>query len=277
MPTRPESRSDARPATAVPVAARTGPALALAVLGSVVGAVFTTRLGHAGECGALAGAELVPVVSRTFTTRLAGERGGVRATAIFVLSAAALAITVTGFTFTEIATGRPVIGGEEGTTTCPVSGVMRGTGTSGASTPTQGPTPVEPTVEAEVHVYCAVAAGTCVATVASAGEEALGVTSVVTADDVLVPVVDPTEPSGPTEPWTVAADECLGAFLEQGQSCQVVAVAAPDTVGPGPTRPHCLSSTPTSPARRRPLSSSSRHDVRRLPPGGGRGHRNSAE
>jgi hypothetical protein len=175
------------------------------VLGSVVGAVFTTRLGHAGEWGALAGAALVPVVSTTFTTRLAGERGGVRATAICVLSAAALAITVTGFTFTEIATG-PVLGGEEGTTTFPVSSVMPGTGTNGSSTPTQGPTPVEPTAGTELHADCAVAAGTCVVTLGSVGHEALEVSSVVTADKAFVPVVDPGTSGSGTHQATLVVE-----------------------------------------------------------------------
>jgi pSer/pThr/pTyr-binding forkhead associated (FHA) protein len=224
---------------AAPVAARTGPALALAVLGSVVGAVFTTRLGHAGEWGALAGAGLGPVVSTTFTTRLAGEHGTVRAAAICLLSTAALAITVTGFTFTEIAAGRPVLGGDDGrSTTFPVPDVVAGPGTTDPPEPTTTASlPAGGKAAAEVQQECGVAWGTCVITVTSTGDEALEVSAVATVDESFVPAGDVAgdvaEPPGSTAPWAVTADECLGTVLERGETCRVVAAVDPTASGPG--------------------------------------------
>jgi pSer/pThr/pTyr-binding forkhead associated (FHA) protein len=246
MPT-PSSGSSAgtrtRSEDAAPVAARTGPALALAVLGSVVGAAFTTRLGSAGEWGALAGAALGPVVSTTFTTRLSGERGTVRAAAICLLSTAALAITVTGFTFTEIAAGRPVLGGNDGgSTTFPVPDVVAGPRTiDPPDSPTTAPSPAERKAAAEIQQECGIALGTCVVTVTSTGDEALTVSAVATVDESFVPAGDTVEgvagdtvePPGSTAAWAVSAGECLGTRLERGEMCRVVASVDPTASGPG--------------------------------------------
>ncbi|GAA2711065.1 FHA domain-containing protein [Actinoplanes palleronii] len=80
-----------------------GGALLLAVAGSVVGTVLTDAAGT-GPWGTLAGAAIGPLVSTTFSTRHAGEKGRVRAAAIGILSVSALFITWAGVSVAETAT-----------------------------------------------------------------------------------------------------------------------------------------------------------------------------
>ncbi len=84
-------------------------ALGLAILGSIVGMVLTTKI-ELGPWGGLAGAVLGPLLSATFTTRKAGERGRVRLGAICALSALALVITIVGFAAAPDKVTKPLIG-----------------------------------------------------------------------------------------------------------------------------------------------------------------------
>jgi hypothetical protein len=111
-------------------------ALLLAVLGSVVGTVLLSALeGDAfhGQWWRLVGAAAGPVISTTFTTRQAGEKGVVRGAIIVLLSSGALLITVSGTSLSEFASRAPVLSqSDEGTSTFPVPGLsdrMSGPGT----------------------------------------------------------------------------------------------------------------------------------------------------
>ena len=73
-------------------------ALTAATLASVAGTVLPAAFG-AGKLGTLAGTALGPVIASVFTTRSRAGRG--RVVAIVVLSAVALIVAVTGFTFAE--------------------------------------------------------------------------------------------------------------------------------------------------------------------------------
>jgi hypothetical protein len=86
-----------------------GNALGLAVLGSVVGTILTASIGT-GRWGVLVAAVIGPVLSATFTTRRAGERGRVRLGAIVALSALALIISITGFALTPAEVKEPLVG-----------------------------------------------------------------------------------------------------------------------------------------------------------------------
>jgi len=87
-------------------------ALGLAILGSVVGMVLTTKI-DLGPWGGLAGATIGPVLSATFTTRRAGERGRVRLGAMCALSALALVITISGFAVAPADLKEPLVGEDD--------------------------------------------------------------------------------------------------------------------------------------------------------------------
>jgi hypothetical protein len=72
----------------------------------------------------LVGAAVGPVISTTFTTKQAGERGRVRAAITVLVSSAALFITVSGTSLTEFASRTPVLpSAERGSSTFPVPGL----------------------------------------------------------------------------------------------------------------------------------------------------------
>jgi hypothetical protein len=85
-----------------------GGALMLAVLGAVVSTTLTGASG-AGPWGTLVGAAVGPVVTTTFTTKKAGEKGRVRTAAIVILSLTALVITVVGIGIADRAAGHSVM------------------------------------------------------------------------------------------------------------------------------------------------------------------------
>ncbi|HEX6074926.1 MAG TPA: FHA domain-containing protein [Micromonosporaceae bacterium] len=78
-----------------------GMALLLAVAGSLVGTILVGFVG-VDTWGSLAGAAIPPMITATFTTKGTVEKGRVRTWAIVILSAVALAITVTGVSAAEL-------------------------------------------------------------------------------------------------------------------------------------------------------------------------------
>lgn len=123
-----------------------GSALLLALLGSVVGTTLLSALeGDTFEGGPwwrLVGAAVGPVISTTFTTKQAGEKGRVRAAIIVLVSSAALFVTVSGTSLTEFASRTSVLPStEEGSSTFPVPGLssrMSGNESEGSGTGTGG-------------------------------------------------------------------------------------------------------------------------------------------
>jgi hypothetical protein len=121
-------------------------ALLLALLGSVVGTTLLSALEsdafEGGPWWRLVGAAVGPVISTTFTTKQAGEKGRVRAAIIVLVSSAALFITVSGTSLTEFASRTPVLpSSDEGGSTFPVPGLssrMSGNGSDGSGTGTGG-------------------------------------------------------------------------------------------------------------------------------------------
>lgn len=189
------------------------PALLLAVGGSVVGAALTSAMGT-GAWGSLAGAAVAPVVSTAFSTRRAGEKGRVRVAAIVVLSAIALAVTWSSVSLAERATGSAVLPGagertrtfpgltKKETSTPPVGGVaLRAT-----TTVECGAAALDSTVQCEEPVV-----------VTSTGSARLRLTSV--------------ELAGAHPEDFRAGDECVGAWLDTGESCAITVRFAPSDTG----------------------------------------------
>jgi hypothetical protein len=192
-------------------------ALLLAILGSAVGTIITSAFGSA-QWGALAGAAIGPVISTTFSTKRTGETGRVRSATIILLSAGALLITVTGFTFADQVVGKSVLPGAHqrlGTffplpkppVTPPPSGDTPGiqvqpTGTLDCGTATVG-----------VDTPCAQPV-----TITSTGTGVLRIIS-----------IDVIEPDGQD---FIASQDCVGESLNPHQSCDVQIGFQPTAAGP---------------------------------------------
>lgn len=176
-------------------------ALLLAVLGSVIGATLTNACGS-GTWGVLAGAVLGPVVSTTFSTKRTGEKGRVRNATILILSAGALLITFTGFTFADGMTGKSVI--SQRASTFPWEPVSSSTSVK------EGPDiKVEPD---ELLDFGTVESSTGTpdpqtVTITSAGTGVLRITSV--------------EVTGPHSSDFTASQDCVGKSLSPGQTCEL--------------------------------------------------------
>jgi hypothetical protein len=158
--------------------------LSIAVLGSVVGTVLPS-LFKADRLGTAAAAAIGPIITATFTSKRAGERGRVRALAITVLSAAALLITFTGFTLPELAAKKPLITeGRSGTFVRTTGNDLPARKESSARPTTRDPAPATAIAALDAPVCDPVALGgpvpagtsvTCTITVHSTGTAALRV------------------------------------------------------------------------------------------------------
>jgi len=196
-------------------------ALLLAILGSAVGTVITASFGS-GQWGALAGAAIGPVISTTFSTGHTGETGRVRSATIILLSASALLITVTGFTFADQVAGKSVLPGahQRPGTFFPLP---NGPGTpsvtpsdSGAATPGDlvQPDPLDcGTATVGADTPCAQPV-----TITSTGTGVLRITS-----------IDVIESDG--QDFTVSQD-CVGKSLDPHQTCDVQIGFQPTAAGP---------------------------------------------
>lgn len=205
-------------------------ALLLAVLGAVVSTALTGAAG-AGPWGTLVGAAIGPVVTTTFTTRKAGEKGRVRAAAIVIISLTALVITVVGIGIADRAAGRSVIpgttdrpntfprpGGAGGAVSSPTPSA---TSTSPSATFPTGPVPVPavapqtlecPSTGVETSVTCPVL------TITNVGGAALTVTGV--------------EVTGDPDGVFTAGGDCVGSTLDPGMSCTMTVDFRPQASGP---------------------------------------------
>lgn len=198
-------------------------ALFLAVAGSAVGTVLSGAAGT-GPWGTLAGATLGPVISTTFSTRRAGEKGLVRSAAIAVLSAGALLITVTGFSLADAAAGRSVVPGtDERPGTFPVLNPAEPTGDGGGRDGGGGGGDLGIRVQPPESLDCGeVAAGASApcpqpVTVTSTGTGQLRITRV--------------EVTGRDDEDFIAGDQCTGARLDTGESCQLTVEFHPSDPG----------------------------------------------
>ena len=197
-------------------------ALLLAILGSAVGTVITGSFGS-GQWGALAGAVIGPVISTTFSTRRTGETGRVRSATIILLSAGALFITVTGFTFADQVVGRSVLPGAHQRTGT-FFPVVNGPGTpsvapssSGAASPSLLP---QPTGVLDCGTTAVGADTPCAqpVTITSTGTDVLRITN-----------IDVTGPDG--QDFT-ASQDCVGKSLDPSQTCDVQIGFHPAAAGP---------------------------------------------
>jgi len=191
--------------------------LLLAIVGSVVGTVLPATAGT-GPWGTLAGAALVPVISTTFSTKVAGEKGRVRAAAIVLLSLAALLITYVGISAADKATGKAVIPGADGKSTFPAVGGVSNSG-SGNSGSQQGSSDGEAHLSAPKCDQVAVGSTTtCSPAVMSyTGTGRIRITRI--------------EITGADQGDFSAGTECLDQQLGQGATCQVSVTFHPSAAG----------------------------------------------
>ena len=203
------------------------PALLLAVLGSVAGAIITTACGT-GHWGTLAGAALGPVISTTFSTKRTGEKGRVRNATIVILSTGALLITVTGFTFADHVAGKSILPGPHqrpstffnlvsnpGTPTVTPSATAAGGaagGAAGIQVQPSGPLDCG-TVAVGTHAPCPQSV-----TITSTGTGVLRITSV--------------EVAGPDGQYFTPGQNCVGASLDPKQTCDLQVGFQPTDAGP---------------------------------------------
>jgi hypothetical protein len=196
--------------------------LFLAIAGSAVGTVLTGAVGT-GPWGTLAGATLGPVISTAFSTKRAGEKGLVRSAAVAVLSAGALLITVTGFSLADAAAGRSIVPGTgERPGTFPVlSAAADGNGRDGGGGGDGGDLGirVQPPESLDCGEVAAGASAPCPqpVTVTSTGTAQLRITSV--------------EVTGRDDGDFTAGDQCTGARLDTGESCQLTVEFHPSDAG----------------------------------------------
>ena len=202
-----------------------GWALLLAILGSAVGTVITGSFGS-GQWGALAGAVIGPVISTTFSTKRTGETGRVRRATIILLSAGALLITVTGFTFADHLAGKSVLPGPH-----PRPGTFLPLNNRPSTpSPTPSPTPSgsgatpgilpQPTGVLDCGTATVGADTPCAqpVTITSTGTGVLHITS-----------IDVIEPDG--QDFT-ASQDCVGKYLDPDQTCNVQIGFHPTAAGP---------------------------------------------
>ena len=204
-------------------------ALALAVIGSVVGTILVSAVqgGDGTDQNAnwrLLGAALGPIISTTFTTRQAGEKGRVRAASIVLLSSAAVVVTFTGFGVGDVVKGSSVLPGVAQGATLPLPGLSRvilqeptvidGTSPGATSVPVVGPALQAPDGQdcGRADLGDVIPCGPIAVT--STGTERLNIRSI--------------EIEGAHEVDFAADRTCVGAGLEPGEVCEI-------TLGFGPT------------------------------------------
>jgi hypothetical protein len=208
-------------------------ALLIAVLGSVVGTVFTSMFGT-GHWGTLAGAAVGPVISTTFSTKRTGDRGGVRKAIIIILSTGALLITVTGFTFADRVAGKSILPGPDPragtffspasqptTSFSPVSQPSTPSATPSGGSKSKGPAiQIQPSGALDCGTAAVGAAAACPlqVTITSAGTDVLRITSVVM--------------TGSDTQDFIPSQDCVGASLGPSQTCGLQVRFQPAAAGP---------------------------------------------
>jgi hypothetical protein len=161
------------------------------------------------------------VISTTFSTKRTGEKGRVRNATIVILSVGALVITLTGFSFADHVAGKSVLpGAGERPNTFPLSD-------NEPRTDRRDP-PQAPGIRVDPQPPEALDCGTaaigvdapCIrsVTITSAGSGVLRITSV--------------EVIGPDHQDFAAGDDCVGASLDPGETCEMPVRFQPTTPGP---------------------------------------------
>lgn len=200
-------------------------ALLLAVLGSVVGTVLLSTLEgdvFHGQWWRLVGAAAGPVISTTFTTRQAGEKGAVRAAIIVLLSSGALLLTVSGTSLSEYAGRTPVLShSDDRTSTFPVPGLsdrMSALGPGDRGEP-GGETGEKDGQQSSAGID--VAPGVLECAPALFGEEvACGVISIKNDGDTPLAILG-VDLGGSHPQDFVAHEQCGQSQLDPGQFCEV--------------------------------------------------------
>lgn len=211
------------------------PALVLAVMGAMVTTTLTGVAG-AGPWGTLMGAAVGPVVTTTFTTKRAGEKGRVRTAAIIILTLAAVVITWVGIGLADRAAGRSIIPGTEdrpNTFPGPVAGPEQTTpsrvATSSpsesaspsatASSTASGPAATVSPVVLDCGTTGEGSTVTCPElTISSTGAEGLNITQI--------------ELTGDDAGDFIAHEECVGRTLAPGETCTMTVDFQPQAAGP---------------------------------------------
>jgi len=207
-------------------------ALMLAVLGAVVSTTLTGAAG-AGPWGTLVGAAVGPVVTTTFTTKKAGEKGRVRTAVIVILSLTALAITVIGIGIADRAAGHSVIPGTtdraatfpqvnpagNSSPTPSVTPSPTETGSAGSTLRTESvPVPAVDPLTLDCGQTSAGSTVTCpVLTIANIGPSVLEITAV--------------EVTGDAADDFSAREDCVGTMLNQGETCTMTVEFKPQSFG----------------------------------------------
>lgn len=180
-------------------------ALLLAVGASAVTTVLTGAVGT-GPWGTLAGAALAPLATTVFSTKRAGEKGRLRVAAIAILTLGALVVTWSGFSLTDAAAGKSVVPGTDGRPyTFPGAKKV-------AETPSPSPSEQPPPaalLDPPVARCGDIAVGSDAAcpgiTLHYTGSKRLHIVSV--------------EVTGADADDFTAGQECVGTWLDPGQSC----------------------------------------------------------
>ncbi len=196
--------------------------LVLAVVGSFVSAVLNGFLLATawGQWGVLLGAAVGPVVTTTFTTKVTGEKGRLRAAVIAALSITAVLITFSGVEVVDRASGTALLaGGQERQHSFPWP----------AARPPP-PTP-DPTTVTGLGVTAQPDLLDCGSLpVGSAADCAQRVTVTSTGTDELL--IDRFEVNGPhNADFTVVGDGCLDEPLATGKTCQIAVRYRPGGIG----------------------------------------------
>jgi hypothetical protein len=200
----------------------------LAVLGAVVSTTLTGATG-AGPWGTLLGAAVGPVVTTTFTTKKAGEKGRVRTAAIAILSLTALVITVVGIGIADRAAGHSVMpfSTEQASTFPRAGGDGNGAPAVTTSPPESGstssltdtkPVPVVDPPSVDCGQTSPGTSVTCpVLTIRNDGASTLEITAV--------------EVSGDAPDDFTAHEECVGSSLDQSETCTMTVEFQPQSSG----------------------------------------------
>jgi hypothetical protein len=206
-----------------------GTALLLTIAGSLVGTIL---VGYAevGPWGSLAGAAVAPVVTATFTTKRTGEKGRVRALAIVILSAAALAITVTGVSAAEVVTDGRMTPGLDSALTFPLPnpdntddpGPTPTEDTSPPTSPTDGTNPTGPAIAVPSTVDCGTAPLSTTVTCEPVTIESIG------TEDLEIGEIEWVENSGEFE---ADFSGCENQTIPPGESCQFTVDFTPQEAG----------------------------------------------
>jgi hypothetical protein len=210
---RPSLRRDLQQARGFSV-----PGLLLAVVASVVGTVFTSEVGT-GPWGTLAGAAALPVVSATFSTQQAGEKGRIRTAAVVLLSLGAFVITWAGVSLADLAAGRSLVpGADERPSTFP--GLSANDSRARTEQPETAGLP--PLVEASPVDCGTIAVG------ATAGCRTRAVVKYHGTGHLHITRVQVT---GENPDDFTAGEECVGWWLRPGQTCTLTVTFHPSAAG----------------------------------------------